>query len=178
MKSKILLYLILISGLQCKKMEDERSKLPLITQEGKRTFGCLINGKAWTAENGGLIITRSPLRFVYEYTNGGLFYIIAKKSITAQNIDEEIIIAVDSCTTAKKYFFTNSHSVRFAYIDYNNAECRDLFSKDTGVLSSGAVSVTRLDLSEGIIAGTFEFTLSKNGCEVIDVTEGRFDAKL
>lgn len=40
------------------------------------------------------------------------------------------------------------------------------------------MSITRFDLSMGIISGTFEFTLSKTGCETISITDGRFDAKL
>ena len=40
-------------GLHCKKEEpSELSKLPPITNFGAQTFGCLINGKAWTAEYG------------------------------------------------------------------------------------------------------------------------------
>ena len=36
----------------------------------------------------------------------------------------------------------------------------------------------RLDLSAGIIAGTFAFTLYKPGCDSVRVTQGRFDKKL
>ena len=39
-------------------------------------------------------------------------------------------------------------------------------------------SVVGLDLSAGIISGTFAFTLAQPGCDTIKVTQGRFDKKL
>jgi len=42
----------------------------------------------------------------------------------------------------------------------------------------GQLTLTRLDEQAGIIAGTFEFTIAKPGCDTIRVTDGRFDKKL
>jgi hypothetical protein len=42
----------------------------------------------------------------------------------------------------------------------------------------GTLTIIRLDLTKGIIAGTFEFTLAKPGCDTIRVTNGRFNKKL
>jgi hypothetical protein len=42
----------------------------------------------------------------------------------------------------------------------------------------GQLVITRLDMSAGIIAGTFSFTLAQTGCDTIKVTQGRFDKKL
>ena len=48
---KLLLFLASLSclSLHCKKEEPqkEEDKLPPLTTEGKQTFGCLMNGKAW-----------------------------------------------------------------------------------------------------------------------------------
>lgn len=174
------LILIVLSSSQCKKTVDELSKLPAVTQEGKGTFGCLVNGKAWIPETGDIIIADPAMKFVYENTNGGLFYMTAKKSIVSRNIDEEINIAIDSCTSEKKYIFDNSpaHTLRFAFTNYKQDQCRTLFSKESDVITLGFVSITRFDLNEGVISGTFEFTLSKSGCKTIQITNGRFDAKL
>ena len=40
------------------------------------------------------------------------------------------------------------------------------------------MTVTRLDRTAGVVSGTFEFTLTKPGCDIIRVTQGRFDKKL
>ncbi|UOQ73225.1 hypothetical protein [Hymenobacter cellulosilyticus] len=42
----------------------------------------------------------------------------------------------------------------------------------------GSLTITRLDLTAGIISGTFSFTLYKPGCDTIRVTNGRFDKQL
>ncbi|GAA4440002.1 hypothetical protein GCM10023188_36770 [Pontibacter saemangeumensis] len=42
----------------------------------------------------------------------------------------------------------------------------------------GTLEITKLDMQNGIIAGKFEFTVAKPGCDTIRVTEGRFDKKL
>lgn len=45
-------------------------------------------------------------------------------------------------------------------------------------ITSGTLTITRLDQQAGIIAGTFSFTLAQPGCDTIKVTQGRFDKKL
>ena len=42
----------------------------------------------------------------------------------------------------------------------------------------GQLTVTRLDLRAGIVAGTFAFTLSQPNCDTVKVTQDRFDKKL
>lgn len=175
-----LLLIIILGSPQCKKDVDELSKLPPVTQNGERTFGCLVNGKAWMPENGNIIITDPALDFVYENSNGGLFYITAKRTILSKNIDQGILFGLDSCTAERRYLYNNSPAqpVRFCFSNYNQDQCRTLFSLENDVSTSGFVAITRFDLSEGIISGTFEFTLSKSGCETIRITDGRFDGKL
>jgi len=166
---------VLITG-NCKKDLDELSKLPMPTQEGKRTFGCLINGKAWIPENGGIILTTPPLRFSYENINGGMFGIIAEKD--NQNTDQSIIIGIDSCTTVRKYNLSSNNTIRITYNDFRNAVCSRYSSRDSGIVATGFVNITRFDLGNGIISGTFEFSLSQSGCLPLIINGGRFDAKL
>ncbi len=54
----------------------------------------------------------------------------------------------------------------------------DYWDTDADVTSTGTLTITRLDLNAGVIAGRFEFTLAKPGCDTIRVTEGRFDMPL
>lgn len=67
MKNKIfsisLLFLITLSATTCKKestLEMELAKLPQATQTGQNTFGCLVNGKAWVAQNKDCFILCDP----------------------------------------------------------------------------------------------------------------------
>jgi hypothetical protein len=44
--------------------------------------------------------------------------------------------------------------------------------------SIGSITITKLDIQNGIIAGTFAATLYKPGCDTVTITDGRFDMKL
>lgn len=39
------------------------------------------------------------------------------------------------------------------------------------------LNFTKIDLSAGIIAGTFDCTIHQTGCDTLRITEGRFDLK-
>lgn len=170
----------LLCSPHCKKTVDELSKLPPITQEGKRTFGCLVNGKAWIPENGEIIIATPAVRFDYDNMNGGEFSIIAEKSIVNANVEQEIILAVNNIGIIRNYTFPlNSNNMGIKFNNYKaNTPCVTLFSADSTVQVTGNISISRFDLAEGIISGTFEFTLLRLGCETIKATNGRFDAIL
>ena len=45
---------LLFSGMKCKKDEAGIDALPPATQEGKETFGCLVNGEAFTPKGSNL----------------------------------------------------------------------------------------------------------------------------
>ena len=54
--------------------------------------------------------------------------------------------------------------------------CGFLFN-DPNLFISGNINITRFDLSAGIISGTFAFKCKKNGCDTLNITDGRFDWK-
>ena len=157
---------------------DELSKLPPVTQHGARTFGCLVNGKAWVPEISGYIISSPPLKFYYDNIIGGQFAISA--TLQKNDIDQWIGIGIDSCTNTGIYRFQKSvnHPKRFTFTDYKNLNCELSTRRDSTVVAEGIIYITRFDLPSGIISGTFEFNLSKAGCTTISITNGRFDAKL
>ncbi|MFD2786908.1 hypothetical protein [Hymenobacter rubripertinctus] len=71
MKHATLLLAALLGLSQCKKKDpDPLSQLPPATQTGANTFGCLIDGKAWTPK--GRVGLGDNLYFEYDPTfNGG-----------------------------------------------------------------------------------------------------------
>ncbi|MBY0478797.1 MAG: hypothetical protein K2Q24_14205 [Chitinophagaceae bacterium] len=185
MKHKLLLLAWIIaitttSGSGCKKNKlTELEKLPPATQSGAKTFGCLVNGKAWIPAKEDWFST-SALRFYYDNINGGEFSIRAEYQNSSQNRDDYIGIGVDSILH-KKTYVTNTDSLNMG-LNYSNHKitsiCRTYLPNDSLVKSKGEIMITRFDLTNGIISGTFEFSLSKSGCETITITHGRFDAKL
>jgi hypothetical protein len=50
--------------------------------------------------------------------------------------------------------------------------------EENGTHCTGTLEITKLALSEKVIAGKFSFTISTPGCETLIVTDGRFDLRL
>lgn len=173
---------IMLSGMQCSKnkevLKTELEKLPPITQTGAKTFGCLVNGVAYIPDNGCTILCPPAFKPKYDNSNGGLLTITS--ILTTNGNDKSINIGIDSCITIGKYFFeTNNINKRLGFNNYKNStNCITSFNLDFGTLIEGYLEITKFDLSNNIISGVFEFTLSKPSCETIKITNGRFDAKL
>ena len=173
---------ILASCKKDKTEPTELSKLPAATQIGANTFGCLVNGKAWVAKrNDCFIICSSSFKIYYDGSSGGYFGIEAVKIDTKNNISERIDVFFDSSNFKTEHIVTINNpliTVRFANYSNGNNCSNYQHNLDSTVVHFGKVNFTRYDLSNGIFSGTFNFTLTKPGCETITITEGRFDKKL
>ncbi len=182
MKKILLALAIPILLIACKKEKPltELEKLPPATQTGANTFGCLVNGKAWVAQRNDCSIICDPsFKMYYDGSGGGSISLLALMINSTNNIDQEIIISFDSSNYKQIFVFDNTPHVKFAYTDYNsNSTCGDLHSIDSGINAIGNIKFQKYDLTSGIISGTFEFTLTKPGCPMISITDGRFDKKL
>ncbi|WP_299756941.1 hypothetical protein [uncultured Pontibacter sp.] len=178
MKTQALPFLLLFALLSfssCKKKDaNPKEELPAVTMEGKNTFGAMVNGKVWLPK-GRPSTFQSNFNVIYDPAyKGGTLNIAAYRETKESPAEYDyFVIAMAQVNKAGVYTFDNAEisGVRFynEYCDYD---------KSPDVTRSGTLEVTKLDLENGIIAGKFSFTLSKNGCEVIHVTEGRFDGKL
>ncbi len=161
----------------CKKDNPtELEKLPPATQTGANTFGCLVNGKAFIPYTNCSFICDPPLQFLYDAgLRGGQFAANAENSI----FKSTIIFGLDTVTGARRYLYYQSinHPVRLSFMPNNNV-CDLSTVLDPQVSATGFVDILKFDIQNGIISGTFEFTLAKPGCETINITNGRFDAKL
>jgi len=168
----------LLTASSCKKNKlSELDKLPPVTQTGANTFGCLVNGQAWIPDNGCTLLCPRALKFYYDNSSGGSFS--ARAELTINGRKEYINFAIDSCNKKGEYLFKTGMQERsFAYNNYNDNNCPTLFNQDSGVTIGGYVNINRFDLSNSIVSGVFEITLTKQGCKTIQITNGRFDAKL
>ncbi len=179
----IIIALFFLLGSSCKKdkLVNEIDKLPPATQTGANTFGCLVNGKAWIAQNMDCsIICDDPFKVSYDGSYGGIIGITGDWLNSSKNIEQRIDILVDSSNYKLLHQISIAnphHSAR--YLDYKNLSCGSYdHYVDTNVIHSGSVLITKYDLQNGIISGTFDITLTKLGCETISITNGRFDKKL
>ena len=177
MKNLLFLLLFLLLS-ECKK--NELDALPPLTQEGKNTFGCLINGKAYVPEGGGGFSQIKAVDGGYQgirwkdikhciwvrtYNKDG-----SGMDLWIRNVEQKGDYELNFDTGVSPtvilpynygYYFTSS-------IDYI-----------TTSQYSGKVHVTKADTITGIIAGTFEFICYSPAIkEKISVTNGRFDIQL
>ncbi|MDQ6482152.1 DUF6252 family protein [Dyadobacter sp. LHD-138] len=157
---------------------DKGPELTPITQEGKNTFSCKVNGKVWIPDGRGSIFV------IIKAINGGFLRNSLTDSvnvsiITYMSTGEEIDIYLRSFevgvhqlnkSTKKRGEAFNPQS----YGWYHSADNKNYM---TSKASTGQIVLVKADTISGIIAGTFAFTATAPTGEVIKVTEGRFDIK-
>ena len=146
-----LLLLPILLADSCKKNGNELSKLPTATQTGANTFGCLINGKAFIPN--GYDGNKPNFHVVADptYMNGDLL-IEAYRYI--DNYKQKIFLGSDSIKTTGHYEIKNLGRTSVGY-DYQN--CYIMFIDS--VYRTGYLDITKYDISNGILSGTFEAIL-------------------
>lgn len=177
MKHLLFIFLLpLLINASCKKTVTPppppvTEQLPPATQEGKHTFGCLINGNVWVPYK--TDFSRKLEVWYDPYYHLGTLRIIAERR--KGTIDESITIATDTLSSIGSYSLADKKG-RLSF--YNNTKQCIYNDFENDVTKTGTLIITKLDLQRGIISGTFEFTLMKPGCDTIKATQGRFDIKL
>ncbi|MEI9945326.1 MAG: hypothetical protein WDN26_14060 [Chitinophagaceae bacterium] len=174
---RVVTYLLIISIFcngNCRKNKIESNGLPPATQEGKNTLGFLLNGETWEPKgsNGtaNLSIDFDP------GFNNGILGIAAYRIITSNNREYFGIGIKENLNTYNApATFSLSNSGLFR-LRFENNGC-SYFSTDADTNVSGSLTLTKLDRTNHIISGTFNASVSKTGCETINITEGRFDMK-
>jgi hypothetical protein len=172
----LLLAFITVCLVQCRKPSSSKRTdvpgLPPATQTGANTLGFLLNGQPWTPQgsNGtaNLSIDFDP------GFNKGIFSIVAYKFNTTTS--EQFIIGIrDSLNYLNIPIVLRLSPISLYSISYKNS-C-DYWNQLPEVFSSGELSISKLDKSARIIAGTFNATLFRNNCDTIKITQGRFDMR-
>ena len=165
--------LVLLLG--CKKSDaDPTAQLPPATQTGAGTFGCLVNGQPWTPRgNDGT----SNYTVSYDRTyHDGTLNIGAYRLSGSSPVEQVVGFYSDSLRAVGTLPIKKGGRHQAVFID-NATRCH-YYSVDAGTYCRGAITITRLDLQVGVVAGTFAFTFFKPGCDSIRVTQRRFDRKL
>ena len=158
---------------QCKKNKPDSNGLPAATQEGKNTLGFLLNGQPWIplGFNG---TANLSIDFDPGFNNGVVG--IAAYRILSNNVKETFGIGITDSLNFLVPKYTIGLSNKSLYRVRFGRYC-SFFSTDSNTNVSGMISISKLDRTNKIVAGTFNATLSKDGCDTIEITEGRFDMK-
>ena len=160
---------------QCKHNDPAPvDQLPPATQTGANTFGCLVNGQPWTPKgyNG---TSNYSIYYDSNYRKGTLNIATYRYNSSDNSSRQDIIIFSDSLKSTGLYPLTISNHPEALFYG-SKGQCE--FHQNEAHYRQGTLTITRFDLSAGIISGTFSFTLYKPGCDSVRVTQGRFDKKL
>jgi hypothetical protein len=176
---KTLLISIFISALflngRCRKDNLDSNGLPPATQSGKNTLGLLLNGQPWTPQgfNG-----TANLSIDVDLTfNNGIFGISAYRILSDSNRTYFGVGLKDSLNLLSIPATIQLTNQSLYGINFLKFPCA-FYSSDSSTQASGSITISKLDRTNRIIAGTFSATLSMSGCaEIIQITEGRFDMK-
>lgn len=158
--------ILLISSEGCENNipapKTELEKLPPATQEGKNTFGCLVNGKAW--------VTESSIDAIALYE---MAVLQISAGIEEKDRDQGITLAIlGGITQGMSYDLSldPEYEAKFGWIRPER-----ICTYDDDSTLSGRLTITKLDASKFIVAGEFEFITVVQDCDTIKVTDGRFD---
>jgi hypothetical protein len=162
-----LLFALLLLTSACKKDPNDPNGLPKATQEGKNTFGCLVDGKAFLPKAGSVfsINNREPLE---AYLYQGSLYISARGDGGAD------MVVKDACKPGKYILRTVASGSNGYYKDATG----QYFTNDIQI---GEINLTRIDTLQKIAAGTFQFSAAGISTAVgntVTISEGRFDVRL
>jgi len=169
----LILCLLVLNTTSCRRDSYEES-LPLVTQTGKNTFGCLVNGLVW--RNKGPAPFPSPNLY---FSRSLISQIIAIRS-EDDNIYQVISISTKIPISVGKYSL-NGLNYQAKFIN-NITSC---YYQADSISASGELEITKFDTLNNIISGLFNFKatkfnsiniVSKGNCDsTLSITEGRFD---
>lgn len=171
MKNLRLLFLMLIVLTSC---EDgfiaRKESLPPITQTGANTVGCLVNGKVFLPHQRGI---NAAVNCFYQYSDGNYYFTLAFGDTREGIEDVNIFVAKTTLVAGQKYELNQGYGTEIGggaeyYFDLNN-------KYNTNKMNKGELKITRIDVKESIISGTFWFDAVNAKGEKVEIREGRFD---
>ncbi|QCX38097.1 hypothetical protein FF125_06515 [Aureibaculum algae] len=184
----LLLALVLFTSGSCS--DDEDFMLPTITQTGENTFGCYIDGKLFYPRDGtgtldgfsgakGLQLTGTgtgPNYISHDLDVGNFqggrpinFFVLHVHDL-AQNEEGEYLFKVSNFEDG-----IDSPGYTHLYVrayDYRSGGFKWYGSTE----NSGSVIISKYDIDNRILSGTFSGILTEEGgTNTVEITDGRFD---
>ncbi len=171
----LLVPLALLLGCKKEAPAAPADQLPPATRTGANTFGCLLNGQPWTPSgyNG-----TSNYSVAYDAgLNGGVFDLRVYRYNPGSPDEQYLVMYANQVGKTGSYSFRSPQRTRASFED-DKTGCSWSSRDSATTYRRGTLTITRLDLQAGVIAGTFAFTLYQPGCDSVRVTQGRFDKRL
>ena len=164
-------------GISCKKEKEGVEALPKETQEGKNKIGCLVNGKVLLPRKEAISTVR--LFNAYYYPLDGKFYFhISMVDSKHPGLRSLVFNSVGDEISEGTYDLTSDEAIGISVI-YTSTDNHGNSTKYTiRGNNTGRMVITKLDLVNMILSGTFSFDAESEDGQKIQVREGRFDMKI
>ncbi len=186
----VLLFLLLFTaGCQKERSEPEPlpypfNKLPLPTQTGENTFGCLINGEPWVAYapwnpwGGRLRSSYDEAHYGFDYNQRLIvegYRMIPSYDLNNDSISLSLGFTINSITGEGYFDKQNLENYKSSYFSVKPGPTK-IYALDT--LAPFHIHITKLDTVKKIVSGTFEMDLIEidDPMDVLQIRHGRFDA--
>ena len=144
-------------------------QLPPPTQVGANTFGCLLDGQVFLPGVG-----TNPLDCEYQLVNGDYYFTLQanKKDI----FDNFIALGIG---TQKLQIFQNQ---TYSIVEKLDGKTFGLFYFNTifnytSQIEMGQLTISKLDLTNQIVSGTFWYDVKDSFGVIHQIREGRFDMR-
>ncbi len=177
---------ILLTAFSCGKKKKDPESLPAITQTGKGTFGCLIDGELWWPRHySNSFMAPRVLSTMYEWNkeNERILTINANYRGRNDNYPKEYLnMVINTDAIEEKVYldvsFLGDSLARsgtiYTAMDYRGGPCstyRSILGDNSWVLFS------RFDTTAHIAAGTFSLNLlnMEDEMDTVKIRDGRFD---
>lgn len=172
---------VLLSG-SCKKnkVSSPIDKLPIETQLGANTFGCLVNGEVF--KPGGAQLSGGSLQCNYQLLSGNsyFFVLIGRYRNNTNGSGSGVGLYTDSLKLQEglKYNFKtrNKGNCSASYSFYTSTSTFQSYETD-GNLYKGELWLKKIDTINQIVSGTFWFDAVNTNGQKVEVREGRFDVR-
>jgi len=169
-----LLLFLSVVYIQCRKSSPPPNILPPVTQEGKNTFGCKVNGDVWIPYFHCTVFTGSCKELGFSvYHSDTTHQLPLYFSLSTQRATSDTTFSFFDLFSVGANNKTGNviDSVVILYHALGSSEYYRYPSSNT----SGVLNFTKLDTINHIISGTFSFTLYNTWNDSVVVTDGRFD---
>ena len=166
MKKIFLFFAIVLTLCGCNNDDNTHEALPPATQTGAGTFACFVNGKPFIDKSG-------SFNCYYQLVGGEYYFHITANDLV-EDIDEITIYSSKiQLEESEVYQLKDYEDFSISGLTFFN---NSFLNAATTSFSPGTLKITKLDLDNYIVSGTFEFDIiHPNTGETIQIRDGRFD---
>ena len=147
-------------------------QLPAITQTGVNTVGCLVNGKVFLPKQEGI---NPPVNCFYQLVDGEFYFSLDLSDLRGStNKTVNIFTSKIQLEVGVDYILNkpDDPSLYGAGGEYRLGQADQY---NTNNVKIGLLKLSKIDLQNSIISGTFWFDAINSNGEVVEIREGRFD---